>query len=61
LRRSWELTHPWGTGGSYQNFPDPDLPSPTDGYHTTNAARVRRIRQRYDPQRRFDPDAERSG
>jgi hypothetical protein len=59
LRRSWELAHPWGTGGCYQNFPDPDLPSPTDSYHTSNAARVRRVRQRYDPERRFDPEAER--
>ena len=46
---------------SYQNFPDPDLPSPTDGYHTSNAARVRRVRQRYDPQRRFHFEAARSG
>jgi FAD/FMN-containing dehydrogenase len=61
LRRSWDLTRPWGTGGSYPNFPDPDLPSPTDSYHTTNAARVRRVRERYDPQRRFHPEAERDG
>jgi FAD/FMN-containing dehydrogenase len=32
----------------------PDSP----GY---DAARVRRVRQRYDPQRRFHPDAERGG
>jgi FAD/FMN-containing dehydrogenase len=61
LRRSWDLTRPWGTGGSYPNFPDSDLPSPTDSYHTTNAARVRRVRERYDPQRRFHPEAERDG
>jgi FAD/FMN-containing dehydrogenase len=60
LRRSWDLTHPWGNGGCYQNFPDPDLPNPTDSYYTTNAARVRRIRQRYDPQRRFHPETEHS-
>jgi hypothetical protein len=44
LRRSRELAHLWGTGGSY---------------HTSNAARVRRVGQRYDPERRFDPEAER--
>ena len=26
LDRSWALVHPWGSGGVYPNFPDPDLP-----------------------------------
>jgi hypothetical protein len=25
LARSWALAHPWGSGGVYPNFPDPDL------------------------------------
>jgi hypothetical protein len=24
LTRSWALVHPWGAGGVYPNFPDPD-------------------------------------
>jgi FAD/FMN-containing dehydrogenase len=26
LDRSWEIVHPWGTGGVYPNFPEPGLP-----------------------------------
>jgi hypothetical protein len=27
LDGSWQTTHPWGAGGVYPNFPDPDLQS----------------------------------
>ena len=54
LRRSWTLVHPWGTGGCYQNFPDPGLGDAADGhYYGGNAARVHQIRKRFDPNGTF--------
>jgi FAD/FMN-containing dehydrogenase len=43
LARSWELVHPWGTGGSYQNFPDPDLPDEPRAYYGANLERLRNV------------------
>jgi FAD/FMN-containing dehydrogenase len=45
LARSWEIAHPWGTGGAYQNFPDPDLPDEPRAYHGANLDRLRRVRR----------------
>ncbi len=33
LAGSWPTVHPWGTGGVYPNFPDPDLEDPPRAYH----------------------------
>jgi hypothetical protein len=44
---SFALTHPFGTGGAYPNFPEPGLPD--EAYHLGNTARVRELRSRYDP------------
>ncbi len=55
LRRSWELVHPHGTGRSYQNFPDPDLPDPAAAYFGTNLDRLRTVKQTYDPDGLFLP------
>jgi FAD/FMN-containing dehydrogenase len=49
LARSWNHAHPWGTGGVYPNFPDPEIPDWSPAYHGTNLDRLRRIRARYDP------------
>jgi FAD/FMN-containing dehydrogenase len=49
LARSWDLAHPWATGGVYPNFPDPDLRDPARAYHGTNLDRLRRVKGRYDP------------
>jgi FAD/FMN-containing dehydrogenase len=49
LARSWELVHPWGTGGVYPNFPDPDLPDPDAAYYGTNLARLREVMETYGP------------
>jgi hypothetical protein len=46
--RSWEIVHPWGTGGVYPNFPDSDLPAGTRAYHGDNYARLLRIKATYD-------------
>ncbi|MFG1996925.1 BBE domain-containing protein [Actinoplanes sp. NPDC048988] len=47
LDDSYELTHPFGTGGAYPNFPVPGLPD--DAYYLANTGRVRRLRAHYDP------------
>jgi FAD/FMN-containing dehydrogenase len=47
LDASFALTHPFGTGGAYPNFPEPGLPD--EAYHLGNTARVRELRSRYDP------------
>jgi FAD/FMN-containing dehydrogenase len=49
LARSWELTHPWGTGGAYAGFPDPDLDDGPAAYYRANLARLRAIKAHYDP------------
>jgi FAD/FMN-containing dehydrogenase len=52
LDESYALTHPYGTGGAYPNFPEPDLPA--DAYYLANTARRAEIRARYDPSAVFD-------
>jgi FAD/FMN-containing dehydrogenase len=49
LARSWALVHPWGSGGVYPNFPDPDLQDWAHAYHGTNYDRLRRVKAAYDP------------
>ena len=47
LNRAWELVRPWGTGGAYVNFPDPELPDPATAYWGTNRERVLEVKRRY--------------
>jgi FAD/FMN-containing dehydrogenase len=49
VQRSHATTHPWGTGGVYPNFPDPDLPDPGRAYYGSNYSRLVRVKRRYDP------------
>ena len=49
LERSWARVRPWGSGGVYPNFPDPDLTDWARGYHGTNLERLVRVKGRYDP------------
>jgi hypothetical protein len=49
LQKSWETVHPWGSGGVYPNFPDPDLDDPPQAYYLTNHERLLRVKARYDP------------
>jgi hypothetical protein len=48
LLRSWASVHPWGSGGVYQNFPDPDLEDWAHAYYGTNFDRLVRVKGRYD-------------
>jgi FAD/FMN-containing dehydrogenase len=49
LARSWALVHPWGSGGVYPNFPDPDLDRWAEAYYGKNYERLLPIKTRYDP------------
>jgi FAD/FMN-containing dehydrogenase len=49
LARSWTMVHPWGSGGVYPNFPDPDLRDWANAYHGTNYDRLRRVKAAFDP------------
>jgi FAD/FMN-containing dehydrogenase len=53
LARSWALVHPWGSGGVYPNFPDPDLKDWAHAYHGNNYDRLLRVKARYDPDNFF--------
>jgi FAD/FMN-containing dehydrogenase len=53
LARSWALVHPWGSGGVYPNFPDPDLQDWAHAYYGGNYDRLLRVKARYDPDNFF--------
>ena len=53
LSDSWELVHPSGSGGVYANFPDTDLADEQRAYWGGNLERVRRVKEKYDPERVF--------
>ena len=50
LSDSWGLVHPSGSGGVYANFPDTDLPDEHRAYWGGNLERVRRVKEKYDPE-----------
>ena len=49
LTRSWALVHPWGSGGVYPNFPDPDIEDRAHAYYGKDQDRLLRIKASYDP------------
>ena len=49
LARSWQIAHPFGTGGAYVNFPDTDLDEWDVAYHGPNRERLMRVKAEYDP------------
>jgi FAD binding domain/Berberine and berberine like len=50
LSDSWQLVHPSGSGGVYANFPDTELPDEHRAYWGRNLERVRRVKEKYDPE-----------
>jgi FAD/FMN-containing dehydrogenase len=55
LARSWEIAHPFGTGGAYVNFPDADLDEWDAAYHGANRERLLHVKAGYDPDAMFGP------
>jgi FAD/FMN-containing dehydrogenase len=55
LARSWEIAHPYGTGGAYVNFPDADLDEWDPAYHGANRDRLLRAKAEYDPDEVLGP------
>jgi FAD/FMN-containing dehydrogenase len=53
LDESFAITRPHGTGGTYPNFPEPDLAD--TAYFLSNVDRVRAVRAHYDPEGLFNP------
>jgi FAD/FMN-containing dehydrogenase len=49
LSSSWALVHPWGAGGVYPNFPDPELDDSGRAYHGPNLERLEQVKLTYDP------------
>jgi FAD/FMN-containing dehydrogenase len=48
LAESWDAVHPWGAGGVYPNFPDPELEDEAAAYYTTNRERLAGVKARYE-------------
>jgi FAD/FMN-containing dehydrogenase len=55
LDESYALTHPYGTGGAYPNFPDPTLVDEDRSYYLDNTERIQQVRRTYDPEGVFAP------
>jgi FAD/FMN-containing dehydrogenase len=45
LERSYEIAHPYGTGGAYVNFPDPDLDDERRAYWGVNFERLSALKR----------------
>jgi FAD/FMN-containing dehydrogenase len=53
LRRAYEITHRYGSGGVYPNFPDPGLENALTAYHGGNLKRLQHVKAAYDPDNVF--------
>jgi FAD/FMN-containing dehydrogenase len=50
LAGAWDIAHPYGTGGAYVNFPDPELEGSERAYYGENLERLERVKAVYDPE-----------
>ncbi len=55
VRRARGRIAPFGNGGAYQNYADPDLSGALRAYYGSNLARLRQIKSAVDPADRFRP------
>jgi FAD binding domain/Berberine and berberine like len=53
LTRSWELVHPWGSGGVFPNFAEPGLTDLAIAYYGAHRQRLLRIKAQYDAENLF--------
>jgi len=49
LNRSTASVNPYGTGGVYPNFPDPNLADWAHAYYGSNYKRLQHVKREYDP------------
>jgi FAD/FMN-containing dehydrogenase len=49
VARSWACVHPYGSGGVFPNFVDPDLDGWTAAAYGANAGQLSRVKATYDP------------
>lgn len=47
--RSWQISHRWGSGRVYPNYPDPWLPGSARAYHGPHLERLTQVKASYDP------------
>jgi FAD/FMN-containing dehydrogenase len=55
VRKARATIAPFGNGQAYQNYADLDLADPLHAYYGKNLPRLREIKRRVDPDRRFRP------
>ena len=55
VRRARGRIAPYGNGGAYQNYADPDLNGALRAYYGSNLGRLRQIKAAVDPADRFRP------
>jgi FAD/FMN-containing dehydrogenase len=51
--RSWSTVRPWGSGGVFPNFADPDLEHWASAYYGDNLDRLLQVKASYDPGNAF--------
>jgi Berberine and berberine like len=49
LARSWNATHPYGSGGVFASFPDPELSDSAHAYYGSNLDRLQVVKRNYGP------------
>ncbi|MQS15596.1 FAD-binding oxidoreductase [Streptomyces kaniharaensis] len=49
LQDVWSTMRPYASGEAYQNYPDPQLADWAQAYYGSNLARLRQVKQTYDP------------
>ena len=49
VEQMYTALHPYGDGGAYVNYIDPDQPDWQQAYYGANLARLKQVKQKYDP------------
>ena len=54
VEQIYAAVHPYGDGGAYVNYIDPDQPDWQGAYYGTNLARLQQVKKQYDPDNVFN-------